>query len=162
MLHQLLSKLSTGSVSAHCDVPCGIYDPSTAQIAALTVIRMMDQINEVNENGINGVNEKHKFARLVSEKEEAAELVKHEVRIIWGDYIKAPVIEKYPHVHELAHNIMMAGSKCKQNVSKEASLELLKLVNEFAEIFWASKNVDTFTADSPYAPNQPVVYPKLG
>lgn len=162
MLHALLNKLSTGSVSAHCDVPCGIYDPSTAQVNALTVIRMVDQINELNESGINGLSEQHKLARLVAQKEEAAEHVKHEVRIIWGDYVKAPVIEKYPHIHELTHNIMLTGSKCKQHVSKDDALELLSLVNDFAQIFWETKGVDTFKANSPYAPNQPVVYPKLG
>ncbi|HFQ62329.1 MAG TPA: superoxide dismutase, Ni, partial [Epsilonproteobacteria bacterium] len=32
-------------VKAHCDVPCGIYDPIVAQIAALSVVRMVDLMN---------------------------------------------------------------------------------------------------------------------
>lgn len=166
MLHRFLNTLDKAikfeRVSAHCDVPCGIYDPSVAQVAALTVIRTVDQLNELEEAGVSSVAAQAKLARIVAEKERSAKIVKEEIVIIWGDFIKAPQIEKCPNIHTLVHNIMMQGSKCKQNVDKDAALELLKLVNEFAEAFWAMKGVDTFTATSPYAPAQPVVYPKLG
>ena len=81
-------------VKAHCDVPCGIYDPISAQIAALSVIRMVDLMEGLDNNGsleyINTV------SRHIAVKEEEAEKVKHEIRIIWGDFIKPPMIEKYP------------------------------------------------------------------
>lgn len=166
MLHKIISTLDKAvkfdSVSAHCDVPCGIYDPSAAQVAALTVVRTMDQLKELEEAGVDSVAAQAKLARIVAEKERSAKIVKEEVVIIWGDFIKAPQIEKFPNIHTLVHNIMMQGSKCKQHTDKDMSLELLKLVNEFAEAFWAMKGVETFTATSPYAPAQPVVYPKLG
>lgn len=146
-------------VSAHCDVPCGIYDPITAQIAALTVVRMMDQIAE-NESAEQTTASKNKMARLVATKEEHAEKVKHEIRVIWGDFIKDEHLEKYPNLHELTHQIMKLGGKSKQGVNREDAVALLEKVNEFAKIFWEIKGVETFTSNAPYAPNLPVVYHK--
>ncbi|PIE43535.1 MAG: superoxide dismutase, Ni [Gammaproteobacteria bacterium] len=164
MLHGLIDKLdqkfAIGSVSAHCDVPCGIYDPATAQLSALTVIRLVDQLLEM-EGAEDNLQTRNKYSRLIAQKEEHAEAVKHEVRIIWGDYFKAPQFEKFPQTHELVHNIMMQGSKARQNVDRDASLELLNLVNQFADIFWQTKGVATYQAKSPYLPNEMVVYPKL-
>ena len=143
------------NVSAHCDIPCKIYDPVSAQLAALSVIRFADLIEELN--GENPA----QLVRLVREKEIHAEKVKQEIRVIWGDYFKAPQIEKYPDVHELAHKIMMAGSACKQHTSRDKGVELLNLVNQFAEYFWSSKDVATYTATCPYPPAEQVVYPEL-
>ena len=107
MIHQLLEKVDAlvnfERASAHCDIPCKIYDPVSAQLAALSVIRFADLIEELN--GENPA----QLVRLVREKEIHAEKVKQEIRVIWGDYFKAPQIEKYPDVHELAHKIK-AGS----------------------------------------------------
>lgn len=164
-MHTLLTKLDTllnfDTASAHCDVPCGIYDPAVAQIAALTVIRFMDQIKELQDKGDLTLADHAKLARLVAEKEHHAARVKEEVRIIWGDYFKQPQFEQFPNTHTLVHNIMLAGSACKQGIERDKGVKLLDLVNEFAASFWASKKVETFTATCPYAPNETVVYPKL-
>ncbi|MGB0683654.1 MAG: superoxide dismutase, Ni [Magnetovibrionaceae bacterium] len=166
MLHKMLSKLDSAkgfeAADAHCDIPCKIYDPIVAQIAALTAIRMIDQMNELEEGAKEkGLSYENTSARLIAEKEEQVEIVKHEVRVIWGDYIKAPQIEKFPNLHELAHSIMLAGSKVKQGTSREDGLALLGLVNDFAEIFWATKEVKTKKAVCPYPPSEEVVYPDL-
>ncbi|WP_016955748.1 superoxide dismutase, Ni [Catenovulum agarivorans] len=165
MLHNLLNKLDAKnafeSVSAHCDIPCKIYDPSTAQIAVLTMIRMVDLLEELNAKDSLTANEQAQFVRLVMQKEEHGVKVKEEVRVIWGDYIKQPQIDQFPHVHELVHSINLAASKAKQHIDKAATLDLLDKVNQFAEIFWQSKGVATFTAECPYPPAQQVVYPKL-
>jgi len=165
MIHQMTKALDCvlkiKTVSAHCDVPCGIYDPSTMQVAALTVIRLMDQINELDGKDLT-LAEHAKLARLVAEKETHAEKVKHEVRIIWGDYFKAPQFEACPGTNELVHSIMLTGSKCKQGIDRAAAVELLGLVNVFATSFWKTKGVETFTATCPYPPALDVVYPKLG
>jgi len=165
MLHNLMqyldSKKSFKSVSAHCDIPCKIYDPSSAQIAALTLIRMVDLLTELEEKGVTTLAGQAELQRLISEKEENGKLVKKEITIIWGDYIKAPQLEAYPELHELTHSIMVLASKAKQNVDKQASLQLLEKVNRFAEIFWATKGVATYTATCPYPPQQQVVYPDL-
>jgi len=166
MFYQLLdaldSRLPFSRATAHCDIPCKIYDPMPAQIAALTVIRMIDQKVEVEQSGEHDLNAQNKMSRLIEQKEEHAEQVKHEVRVIWGDYFKQPQFEKVPNAHELAHNVMLSGSKCKQTVDREAAVQLLAYVNEFAEGFWKTKDVATYRAICPYPPNEETVYPKLG
>lgn len=165
MFHSLLAKfekqLNIASASAHCDIPCGIYDPSTAIIATLTVIRCMDLIAELEGENLS-LAQQARLSRLIAQKEEHAEKAKQEVRIIWGDFFKQPQFEKHPNIHEVTHNIMLAGSKCRQEIAQSHGDELLKLVNQFAEIFWDTKGVETYRAVCPYAPSKEVVYPKIG
>ncbi len=145
------------SVKAHCDVPCGIYDPIVAQIAALSVIRMVDLMNALEKN--DSLDYINTITRHVAVKEEEAEKVKHEIRIIWGDFIKAPQIEQYPEIHALVHNIMTLGSANRQHVSRDKAMELLALVNDFAEIFWKIKGVNTKKVKSNYLPNEEIIVP---
>lgn len=165
MLYRLLSvldaKKSFSRVSAHCDIPCKIYDPISAQISVLTMVRMVDLLDELVEKDTLSANEQAQFSRLVAQKEEHGFKVKEEIRVIWGDYIKQPQLEKFPELHELTHSIMLAASKAKQHIDKAATLDLLAKVNRFAEIFWTTKGIDVFTAICPYPPEQAVVYPKL-
>ena len=161
MLHTLLKKVDMlcgfEQVSAHCDIPCGIYDPTPAQIYALSVLRYSTQIDGLGDSA----EDKAKFVRLVAEKEKYAEMVKHEVRIIWGDYFKGELLEKYSDIHTLAHNVMLAGSGAKQSISIEKAQKLVDEVNTFAETFWDSKGVATYRATCPYEPKVETVYPKL-
>ena len=166
MFHALLKSLDRSvtlpSVSAHCDIPCKIYDPSTALIAALSVMRMMDIMAETAAQGDAASPERvNTLARCVLQKEEEAEKVKHEVRIIWGDYFKPPHFEAHPQIHDLAHQIMMKASSCKQGTARADAEALLELVNQFAEIFWTTKEVTTARKTSPYPPSAPVVCPEL-
>ena len=82
-------KVSFERARAHCDIPCGIYDPITAQIAALTVVRMDDLIADLEKaHPEKGTEYQNSLSRYIAVKEEHAEKVKHEIRVIWGDYIK--------------------------------------------------------------------------
>lgn len=144
-------------VKAHCDVPCGIYDPISAQIAALSVIRMIDLMTGLEKN--DSLEYINTVSRHIAVKEEEAEKVKHEIRIIWGDFIKPPQIEKYPEIHTIVHNIMMLGSANRQHVSKDKAIELLEEVNKFAEIFWEIKGVETKKIKANYFPNEEIVVP---
>ena len=163
MFHRLLNgQEDMPSAQAHCDIPCKIYDPSAMIVAALTVVRMNDILAEISENRpaddlayLNTLN------RAVAQKEVHAELVKHEARVIWGDYFKAPQLEAFPEIHELAHNIMLKAGAAKQNADREVAVELVGLVNRFAEIFWATKGVDSKLVTCPYPPSLEVVYPVL-
>jgi nickel superoxide dismutase len=74
---------------AHCDIPCGIYDPSEAVQAARTVARMVELIGKLPE-GATAVADRNTFVRCVAVKEQHAEKVKHEVQVIWSDYFKPP------------------------------------------------------------------------
>ena len=145
-------------VSAHCDIPCKIYDPMMSQIAVLTMIRLVDLIEEIDQKDSLSARDHAQISRLIAQKEEHGHKVKDEIRVIWGDYIKQPQLDKYPELHELAHSIMLNASKAKQTIDKSATVELLEKVNRFAEIFWDSKNIKTYRATSPYPPEQEIVY----
>src|SRR3970040_2358403 len=133
---------------AHCDIPCGIYDPHLALVAALTVVRMNQLINDLQPPamGAGGPPAKaerdkymHQLARYIATKEEHAELVKREVRIIWGDFFKPEHLEKHKDLHATVWNIMKLGSKVRQEVNLQAAQDLLAEVQKFAEAFWATK-----------------------
>ncbi len=143
---------------AHCDIPCKIYDPAVALVAAVSVVRMMDILAEVAEKDDGDLlSRTNTLARNIAIKEKEAEKVKHEIRVIWGDYFKAPQIEKFPEIHELTHQIMMTGSACKQGVNRDDAVKLVELVNRFAEIFWATKDVKTTRQVCSYPPSLEVV-----
>lgn len=165
MLHLLIRTydkiFGVDAVSAHCDIPCKIYDPIAAQLAALSVIRFMDLINELGEKDALTLSDQAQLMRLVQEKEVHAEKAKHEIRIIWGDYFKQPQFEQYPEASQLVHEIMLTGSACKQGIERDKGIKLLSLINDFAEAFWATKGINTFKTNCPYPPEQAVVYPKL-
>ena len=165
MMHKLIKRLDQirnfRAASAHCDIPCGIYDPISAQLAALTVVRTVDLLNDLTDTDSGAPTDYAQYARLIAEKESHGIKVKDEVRVIWGDYFKAKHFEAMPELERLCHDIMRAASRAKQHVSRDAAIDLLGLVNQFAEAFWQSKGVETFTAQCPYAPNEDVVYPKL-
>ncbi len=149
-------------VKAHCDVPCGIYDPNRAQVAALSVIRMIDLIEATMQmKPESEAQYQNNLSRYIATKEEEAIKCKEEIRIIWGDFIKPPHVEQYPQIHQLVHNIMMKGGAVKQQVSRDKAMELLADVNAFAEIFWKIKGTETKTVKSPYAPNEDMIYPVL-
>ncbi len=81
--------------------------------------------------------------------------------MIWGDYFKAPHMEKHPNINELAHSIMLKASACKQGTSRADGEALVELVNDFADIFWATKDVATERKTCPYPPSLEVVRPAL-
>jgi len=165
MLHSLIKSLDKmlnfKTAQAHCDIPCKIYDPSTAQLAALSCVRLMDLIKEVEDKGTLNVADYAQVTRLVNEKESASTEVKEAVRIIWGDYFKAPQFEQLPDAHQLTHSIMLQASKCKQSIDREEGEKLVGLVNQFAAAFWLTKGVATYSAACPYPPMLATVYPDL-
>lgn len=163
MIYQFLSKLDSKihfeEAQAHCDIPCGIYDPTPAQIDALTVVRMMDLMAELVSGEEKGnVSFHNSMERYIAVKEQHAEDLKNKIRVIWGDYFKK---DKHPNVDDLVHNIMQLGSKSRQTADRETGLALVEAVNEFAEIFWGTKDVKTKKAKAPYAPALEMVYPDL-
>ena len=148
---------------AHCDIPCGIYDPHHAQMAAHTVIRMDTLIGELAEKeGTDDDQFAHAIARYAEIKERHAEICKHEVRILWGDYFKPDHVEACPDLHELVWKVMMLGSQSKQTTDIQVGEQLLDTVNRIAEIFWKTKDVATTRAASHYPTGREMVYPNAG
>ena len=121
---------------AHCDIPCGIYDPHEAEIAARTVARMVELIGGIEGDDTEARN---KFSRCVRVKDDHAEKVKHEVQVIWSDYFKPEHLEKYPDLHTKVWNVLKLASKNKQSVDAAAAAQLEAAVKEFSDIFWATK-----------------------
>ena len=131
---------------AHCDIPCGIYDPITAKIAAQTVLKMVMRILAVEPPHPGaGAEERRTFFntmnRYVAVKEEHAQLVKKELNILWHDYFRPEHVEKYPDLHTQVWNANKLSSKNKQTVDLDAAKELVSTVDKIAEIYWATKNV---------------------
>jgi len=147
------------SAAAHCDIPCKIYDPSTFLVAGLSVARLIDLIQE--EQTKNTSNTQTQLVRLVMEKEVQAKIVKDTVNTIWGDYFKEPQLKKFPQTHSLVHLIMQSASKCKQESTLQNATILIDCLNQFAEIFWASKEIKTERIKAPYPPALEVVVPIL-
>jgi len=118
-------------VSAHCDLPCGVYDPAQARIEADSVKACQEKYQG---------NEDPTFrARAVAIKEQRAELVKHHLDVLWHDYFKAPHFEKYPDLHTLFNNTIKQASACKQSNDPADGQKLLDGIAEIDRIFWETK-----------------------
>jgi nickel superoxide dismutase len=164
-LNRLLDAvLPPRAVYAHCDIPCGIYDPHEAQIAALTVIRMDQLIAELAMPPMDAKPEDRaayasKLARYTAVKESHSERVKSEVRVIWGDFFTPEHAQKFPQVHDLVWKIMKQASKTRQGTNVADAQELLKLVQEFAELFWQAKGAKSHRVPSMQKPGGELVVP---
>lgn len=136
--------LPTKPVFAHCDIPCGIYDPHSAQLAAKTVLKMVSLINELKPSSEEPPFDERKkiisqISRLTKVKEEHAELCKREVLILWTDYFKAEHLEKFPDLHDLVWKTTKLCSDNKRAVDEPKAQELVEAVNKIADIFTQTK-----------------------
>ncbi len=120
-------------VSAHCDLPCGIYDPAQARIEAESVKAVCEKY---------AGNEDPTFrARAITIKEQRAELVKHHLAVLWHDYFKAPHFEKYPELHTLFNETikLASGTGSKQSMDAGDAQKLLDGIAKIDTIFWETK-----------------------
>lgn len=123
---------------AHCDIPCGIYDPTAAKIAADTVAKMVEKIGQLQPNATDATS-RGNFVRMITVKEEHAQICKKELEILWSDYFKPEHLEKYPKLHDMFWKATKLCSKNKQNVDAAAAAELQAAVKEISDVFWATK-----------------------
>ncbi|MEV6265369.1 superoxide dismutase, Ni [Streptomyces sp. NPDC051784] len=118
-------------VSAHCDLPCGVYDPAQARIEAESVKAVQEKYQ---------ANEDADFrTRAVLIKEQRAELAKHHVSVLWSDYFKPPHFEKYPQLHQLVNDTLKALSAAKGSNDPATGQKALDLIAEIDKIFWETK-----------------------
>ncbi|MEW1610826.1 MULTISPECIES: superoxide dismutase, Ni [Streptomyces] len=118
-------------VSAHCDLPCGVYDPAQARIEAESVKAVQEKYQ---------ANEDADFrTRAVLIKEQRAELAKHHVSVLWSDYFKPPHFEKYPELHQLINDTLKALSAAKGSNDPATGQKALDLIAEVDKIFWETK-----------------------
>ena len=151
-------------VYAHCDIPCGIYDPHQAQVSVLTIVRINQLIAEMPKLSPQSTPEEreayvHKFSRYTAVKEEHAELCKRELRVLWGDYFTPDHLKSYPELHTLFWEAMKLSSKVRQEVNLQAAQDLLVKVQKIAEIFWKTKGADTRRQASLQKAGGELVYP---
>ena len=131
---------------AHCDAPCGIYDPSSARIAAEAALSMTKKILDLKAP--DGADAKataayqNTLTRYIVVKEEQAHVAKEELLILWTDYFKPVHIEKYPNLHDTFWKAAKLCSAVKVEVSLEHATELLDAIKEIHAIFWTTKDRD--------------------
>ena len=140
-----LGWLKPGIAHAHCDIPCGIYDPISAKIAAQTVQKMVLRIQALEAPGMDDAvamqDYANKLSRYIQVKEEHSEVVKGELRILWADYAW-PNLPAGFDLHGSFNAALKLAGRCKQNVDMAACEELGAAVDTIASAFWATKNVE--------------------
>ncbi len=141
MIKQLTSKITNyfpaPEVEAHCDGPCGVYDPASARIAAEAVLSMTKKILALEGNDIAYQNT---LSRYIAIKEEQAHLAKTELLVLWTDYFKPQHLEAYPDLHDTFWKAAKLCSAVKVGVSLEDAEALMAAIENIHNIFWATKN----------------------
>jgi len=117
-------------VYAHCDLPCGVYDPAQARIEAESVLAIMKKYDGLDEAG---------KTRAIFIKEERAELVTRHLWVLWTDYFKPEHLQKYPNLHDLFWQATKRAGECKHHLDPNQGEKLLEQIDEIAKIFWETK-----------------------
>ena len=132
------------AADAHCDGPCGIYDPASARIAAEAVRSMVKKIHALHIHDENDAVEvlgyHNSLSRYIAIKEEEAETTKRQLLILWTDYFKPHHLEDYPDLHDTFWKAAKLCSACKVGVKLEDADALVAACENIHNIFWATKN----------------------
>jgi nickel superoxide dismutase len=120
----------TRVVDAHCDLPCGIYDPIQARIEAESCLRIIEK-HDASEDALFR-------ARCIHIKEERAELVKHHLDVLWHDYFKPEHLEAHPDLHDAFWQATKQASKVKQTLDVQAAKDLLGAIDKIDELWKAT------------------------
>ena len=118
-------------VQAHCDLPCGVYDPAQARIEAESVQKIMQKYQESDDDAFR--------IRALIIKEERSELVKRHLWVLWTDYFKPEHVEAHPNLHDLFWRATKQAGETKHSQDPVEAQKLLALIAEIAEIFAATK-----------------------
>ncbi|MEZ4708060.1 MAG: superoxide dismutase, Ni [Caldilineaceae bacterium] len=134
------ASLPAPEVSAHCDGPCGVYDPASARIAAEAVLSMTKKLIDLGvPSDLAGQNTQ---SRYIAIKEEQAHLAKTELLVLWTDYFKPPHVAQYPDLHDKFWNAAKLCSAVKVEVNLEKAQALMAAIEDIHNIFWATKGRD--------------------
>ena len=131
LLTRLLEPKAT--VHAHCDLPCGVYDPAQARIEAESVKAIIQKYHDSSDPAFQ--------TRALLIKEQRSELVKHHLWVLWTDYFKPPHFEKYPQLNQLFNEAtkLAGASGVKGSLDPAVADQLLGKIEEIAKIFWETK-----------------------
>jgi nickel superoxide dismutase len=126
-------------VHAHCDLPCGVYDPAQARIEAESVKAIQEKYQDA-ENQKKPTESVEEFkTRALEIKEERANLVKEHLWVLWTDYFKPEHVEKYPDLHEKFWNATKLAGDAKRAVDPSQGQQLLDAIGDIDKIFWETK-----------------------
>ena len=146
MFDKFIDKSKFEIAEAHCDAPCGVYDPAQARVEAESVLQLTKKILDLKHP--EGDDEKahaaylNTLTRFIGIKEERADLAKHHLLVLWTDYFKPQHLEQYSDLHDLFWKTAKLCSACKQEISLEHAQELMDNIKRVHEIFWATKGKD--------------------
>ena len=127
------------TVHAHCDVPCGVYDPAQARIEAESVKAIQERYSKADEMKSATESADDYRARCLVVKEERADLVKHHLWVLWTDYFKPNHLETYPQLHDLFWNATKEAGLAKKAQDPAQGQKLLDQIDEISKIFWETK-----------------------
>ena len=147
MIDKLINKVKelrpAEVAEAHCDGPCGVYDPASARIAAEAVLSMTKKMLALEPPAAGDAKAMAAYlntmSRYASIKEEQAHLAKSELLVLWTDFFKPPHLEKHPNLHDTFWKAAKLCSACKVEVNIEHAEGLMNACKEIHEIFWAIK-----------------------
>lgn len=139
--YSIFNILPSKPVYAHCDIPCGLYDPAAAQMAAQTVLKMVQKIKALNNEATGNelLQVRNSFVRMVTNKEKHAKLCEEELVTLWVDYFKPEHLEKYPTLHDTFWKACKLCAKNMQNIDEIMAKELVDAVDHIAGMFAESK-----------------------
>jgi nickel superoxide dismutase len=120
------------TVHAHCDLPCGIYDPAQARIEAESVKACQEKYQGSDDAIFKD--------RAISIKEQRANLVKEHLWVLWTDYFKPEHLENYPQLHELFWNATKEAGNAKRSEDPAQGQKLLDAIDELSKVFWETKS----------------------
>lgn len=132
LLNWIARLLPTQTAYAHCDLPCGVYDPAQARIEAESVMKILQKYGELHEE--------HQKMRAIFIKEQRAELVKHHLWVLWTDYFKPEHLEKHPNLHDLFWRATKQAGQTKKSIDPADGQKLLDLIAEITDIFNQTKS----------------------
>ncbi len=128
---KLTRLLPATTVYAHCDLPCGVYDPAQARIEAESVLKIMQKYGDSDDQVFR--------TRCLILKEERAELAKRHLWVLWTDYFKPEHLEKHQNLHDLFWRATKAAGQAKHSVDPADGQKLLDLIAEITDVFNATK-----------------------
>jgi len=123
--------LPATTVQAHCDLPCGVYDPAQARIEAESVLKIMQKFADSKDEVFR--------TRAIILKEERAELAKRHLWVLWTDYFKPEHLEQHPDLHDLFWRATKAAGQAKHSVDPADGQKLLDLIAEVTAVFNSTK-----------------------
>ena len=155
-LISVISKVLPAKIAfAHCDIPCGIYDPHAAQVGAHTVIRMTQLLSELKREG--EIKAEHDIARITHVKEDHGKMIEEELGTLENDYFKEEHFKEYSQLKKLISDAVKLSIKTRQTIDMKSAEELLEIVLKISEIFYKTKNLKPIRVKSPYPTQRELV-----